>query len=144
MDVARVEAEAHRLHADGVAWVPLASLTQVATLPATLAHALGIGEEPGGTAGESLPRGLRPRRMLLVLDNLEHLLPGAASLLARLLDACPGLALLVTSRVATRVAGEHRFVLDPLPVRGRDRGGTGSDATASPGGTRRGGLPRLG
>src|SRR5690242_6829569 len=35
---------------------------------------------------------------------------------------------MVTSRVATRVAGEHRFVLDPLPVRGRDRGGMGSDA----------------
>jgi predicted ATPase len=111
-----------------VAWVPLASLTEVATLPATLAHALGIGEEPGRDAVESLLAGLRARRMLLVLDNLEHLLPAAASLLARLLDACAGLALLVTSRVATRVAGEHRFVLDPLPVRGRDRGGMGSDA----------------
>ena len=128
MDVARVEAEVHRLHSDGVAWVPLASLTEVSMLPATLAHALGIGEEPGRDAGESLLAGLRPRRMLLVLDNLEHLLPGAASLLARLLDACAGLALVVTSRVATRVAGEHRFVLDPLPVRGRDRGGMGSDA----------------
>ena len=129
MDVARVEAEAHRLHADGVAWVPLASLTQAATLPATLAHALGIGEEPGRDAGESLLAGLRPRRMLLVLDNLEHLLPGAASLLAQLLDACAGLALLVTSRVATRVSGEHRFVLDPLPVHGTDSSGMGSDAT---------------
>src|SRR6185312_2799982 len=66
MDVARVEAEAHRLHSDGVAWVPLASLTQVSTLPATLAHALGIGEEPGRDAGESLLAGLQPRRMLLV------------------------------------------------------------------------------
>jgi len=128
MDVARVEEEAHRLHADGVAWVPLASLTQAATLPATLAHALGIGEEPGRDAGESLLAGLRPRRMLLVLDNLEHLLPGAASLLAQLLDACAGLALLVTSRVATRISGEHRFVLDPLAVHDSDRGGAGSDA----------------
>src|SRR6185312_13716458 len=101
MDVARVEAEVHRLHADGVAWVPLASLTEVAMLPATLAHALGIGEEPGRDAGESLLAGLQPRRMLLVLDNLEHLLPSAASLLAQLLDACAGLALVVTSRVAT-------------------------------------------
>ena len=128
MDVARVEAEAHRLHSDGVAWVPLASMTQAAILPATLAHALGIGEEPGLDAGEALLAGLRPRRMLLVLDNLEHLLPGAASLLAQLLDACAGLALLVTSRVATRISGEHRFVLDPLPVHDSDRGGIGSDA----------------
>jgi predicted ATPase/DNA-binding SARP family transcriptional activator len=128
MDVARVEAEVHRLHADGVAWVPLASLTEVATLPATLAHALGISEEPGQDAAESLLASLRPRRMLLVLDNLEHLLPGAASMLAQLLDACAGLVLLVTSRVATRVAGEHRFVLDPLPVRDSDHGGMGSDA----------------
>ena len=68
--------------------------------------------------------------MVLVLDNLEHLLPGAASLLAQLLDACAGLTLMVTSRVATHVAGEHRFVLDPLPVRGKDSGGMGSDAMA--------------
>jgi predicted ATPase/DNA-binding SARP family transcriptional activator len=128
MDVARVEAEVHWLRADGVAWVPLASLTEVATLPATIAHALGIGEEPGQDASASLLAGLRPRRMLLVLDNLEHLLPGAASLLAQLLDACAGLVLLVTSRVATRVAGEHRFVLDPLPVRGSDHGEMVSDA----------------
>jgi predicted ATPase len=128
MDVARVEAEAHQPHSDGVAWVPLASMTQVSTLPATLAHALGIGEEPGRDAVESLLAALRPRRMLLVLDNLEHLLPGAASLLAQLLDACAGLSLMVTSRVATHVAGEHRFVLDPLPVRGRNRSGMGSDA----------------
>ena len=128
MDVARFEAETRRLDSDGVAWVPLASLTQVSMLPAMLAHALGIGEEPGRDAAESLLAGLRPRRMLLVLDNLEHLLPGAGSLLARLLDACAGLVLVVTSRVATRVAGEHRFVLDPLPVRGRDRGEMGSDA----------------
>jgi len=129
MELARAEAEVHLLHADGVAWVALASLTQAATLPATLAHTLGIGEEPGQDARESLLAGLRPRRMVLVLDNLEHLLPGAASLLAQLLDTCPGLTLLVTSRVATRVAGEHRFVLDPLPVRGKNNDGMRSDAT---------------
>ena len=129
IDVARAEAEAHRLHSDGVAWVPLASLTQVATLPAGLAHALGIGEESERDAIQALLAGLRPRRILLVLDNLEHLLPGAAPLLAQLLDACPGLALLVTSRVATRVYGEHRLVLDPLPVHGKDSSGMGSDAS---------------
>jgi predicted ATPase/DNA-binding SARP family transcriptional activator len=128
MDVARGEAEAHQLDSDGVAWVPLASLTQAATLPATLAHALGIGEESGRDPGEALLAGLRPRRMLLVLDNLEHLLPGAATLLAQLLDACAGLALLVTSRVATRISGEHRFVLAPLPVHDKDNSGIGSDA----------------
>ena len=128
MDVARVEAEAHRLHADGVAWVSLASLTEAATLPAVLVHALGIGEESGRDVGEALLAGLRPRRMLVVLDNVEHLLPGAASLLAQLLDACAGLALLVTSRVATRISGEHRFLLDPLPVHDGDGSGTGSTA----------------
>jgi predicted ATPase/DNA-binding SARP family transcriptional activator len=129
MDVAQAEAETRRLHSDGVAWVPLASLTEVPALPATLAHALGIGEEPGRDASEALLAGLRPRRMLLVLDNLEHLLPGAALLLAQLLDTCPGLILMVTSRVATRVSGEHRFVLDPLPVYGSDGSGIRSDAT---------------
>lgn len=129
MEVARGEAEAHQLNSDGVAWVPLASLTDAATLPAALAHRLGIGEQPGRDVGESLLAGLRPRRMLLVLDNLEHLLPDAAPLLAQLLDACAGLALLVTSRVATRISGEHRFPLDPLPVHDGEGGGIGSDAT---------------
>jgi predicted ATPase/DNA-binding SARP family transcriptional activator len=125
MDVAQLETEARRLHSDGVAWVPLASLTKVATLPTTIAHALGIGEEPGRDVLDALLAGLRARQMLLVLDNLEHLLPEAASLLGQLLEACPGVAVLVTSRVATRVSGEYRFVLDPLPVRDADGTGTG-------------------
>jgi predicted ATPase/DNA-binding SARP family transcriptional activator len=126
MDVARLESEARRLHADGVAWVPLASLTRVASLPVTLVHALGIGEEAGRDAFQALVAGLRPRRMLVVLDNLEHLLPEAASLLGQLLEACAGIVVLVTSRVATHTSGEHRFVLDPLPVHN-----AGGDATAS-------------
>jgi predicted ATPase/DNA-binding SARP family transcriptional activator len=128
MEIARAEAETRRLHADGVAWVPLASLTQPATLAATLMHTLGVGEEPGQDATEALLAAVRPRQLLLVLDNLEHLLPDAAPLLARLLDSCPDLALLVTSRVALRVSGEHRFVLEPLPVKGGDLGPDGSAA----------------
>jgi len=130
MEVARGEAESRRLRADGVAWVPLSSLTQAASLAVALAHALGAGEEPGRDPADVLVAALRPRQMLLVLDNLEHLLPDASSLLARLLDACPGLALVVTSRVATRVMGEYRFVLKPLPVRDGDQGPIGSAAAA--------------
>ena len=55
----------------------------------------------------------RPSRVLLVLDNFEHL-PGAAPLLTELLGACPGLALLATSRTALRVRGEHRMAIGPL------------------------------
>ena len=129
MDVARVEAEAHRLHSDGVAWVPLASYDRRRRPCQSRSRTpWASGKNPGGTRARRCWRACGRGRMLLVLDNLEHLLPGAASLLAQLLDACPGLALLVTSRVATRISGEHRFVLDPLPVRDGDRGGIGSDA----------------
>ena len=63
---------------------------------------------------------LRDGQRLLVLDNLEHLLP-AATLLGQLLGACPGLDVLVTSQTVLRLSFEHVYSLHPLPVPGPAR-----------------------
>ena len=59
---------------------------------------------------------LAPRRMLLLLDNCEHLLPALATLVAELLAAAPEVTILATSRVALRLSQERRFQLAPLSL----------------------------
>ncbi len=95
---------------DGVAFVDLAPLRDARLVPAAIARALELREGGGHSARELLLEQLRDRRVLLVLDNLEHL-PAAAPLLAELLGPCPALVL---SRAALRVQGEHRFAVAPL------------------------------
>jgi predicted ATPase/Tfp pilus assembly protein PilF len=82
----------------------------------------------GGTAEASLAEALRGREVLLVLDNFEQLLE-AAGLLARLLAAAPGLRLLVTSRIALRLYGEHALRVPPLQLPA-DAPGTVQDSEA--------------
>ena len=91
----------------GVWWVPLASIAQPADVLPTAARALGGGGPLTEVVGD--------RRLLLVLDNFEHLID-AASDVAVLLEACPRLDVLVTSRERLRVAGEHVY---PVPVLSR-------------------------
>jgi predicted ATPase/DNA-binding XRE family transcriptional regulator len=103
------------LFADGVFFVALASLSDPKLVLVTIAHALHVGTSGGQTLDERLGRYLRTRRVLLVLDNFEHL-PAAAPHLSELLRAAPYLKLLVTSRVALELSGEHRFTVLPLAV----------------------------
>src|ERR671912_2332828 len=70
--------------------------------------------------GETLRRSLRDRRLLLVLDNVEHLL-GAATDIAALVSTCPVLVILVTSRVPLHLPGEWEVAVAPLPVPDPDR-----------------------
>ncbi|MGZ4409689.1 MAG: ATP-binding protein [Gaiellaceae bacterium] len=99
---------------DGVWFVPLASLADPGLVVAEIAKTLGLREGGGTTFGEVLGQHLRVRRLLLLLDNLEHLLPVVASTLADLAAASPGLVLLATSREALRIAAEHEFPVPPL------------------------------
>ncbi|HMQ30363.1 MAG TPA: tetratricopeptide repeat protein [Chloroflexaceae bacterium] len=101
--------------ADEVVFVSLAPLRDPALVLPTIADALGIGEEAGRPRLELLREGLRARRLLLVLDNFEQIIP-AAPLVAELLAACPGVKALVTSREHLRVRGEHLLQVPPLPV----------------------------
>ncbi len=116
LEVARQEAETTRLHGGRVAWVPLASVPDADALPGWVAHTLGLDGARGGGAHETVIVTLAQRHLLLVLDNLEHLLPAAGQWLGALLDGCPKVMVLVTSRTATRVLGERRYLLDGLPV----------------------------
>lgn len=101
--------------ADGVAFVALASLTDPELVATTVARALGIAETKDRSLTETLAASLGERRMLLVLDNFEHLLP-AALLVTELLAACPRLKVLVTSRIVLQVRGEHQFAVPPLAL----------------------------
>src|SRR4029450_11626837 len=79
-----------------------------------VATALEVPELPERPAAQALTDHLRTRRLLLVLDNFEHLLP-AAVVAAQLLDAAPGLRVLATSRTPLRLSGEQEYPLAPLP-----------------------------
>jgi predicted ATPase len=101
--------------ADGVFFVPLASLNDIELVAPTVAQALGLVESHGISRQEQMTRFLSGRQVLLVLDNFEHLSP-AAPLLAEWLATCPALRILVTSREALRLRGERLMLLRPLDV----------------------------
>jgi predicted ATPase/DNA-binding SARP family transcriptional activator/DNA-binding CsgD family transcriptional regulator len=101
---------------DGVWLVSLAELMEGALIPQAIAAALGVPEQSGRPLTETLVDGLRSREMLLVLDNCEHLIDAAARLLDILLDSCPRLRVLATSREPLGVAGEVRWLIPALSV----------------------------
>jgi predicted ATPase len=105
--------ELHGAFADGVAFVPLAALSDSELVLPTIAGALGIRVGAGETATEGLRAALRDLRLLLVLDNCEQILRAAPDL-ADLLAACPGLKVLATSRATLRLRGEQEVAVLPL------------------------------
>ncbi len=99
---------------DGVVVVALAQVADESLVVPTIARALDVVVEDGRQPVHRL-EALQGRKLLLVLDNLEHVV-GAAIELHQLLDELPDLSLLVTSRRALRVSGEQEFALSPLAV----------------------------
>jgi len=91
---------------DGVHVVELASLSRPELVPQTAASVLDVPLPETGPAETALARQLAERRLLLVLDNCEHLLDACARLTAALLRACPDVVVLATSREPLRVGGE--------------------------------------
>ena len=83
-----------------------------------MATALGAREVPGQAVAEAVADFVGPRRLLLVLDNCEHLVAACAALAETLLRACPGLQILATSRESLGVPGETRWPVPPLSVPG--------------------------
>ncbi len=100
---------------DGVARVDLTPVRDPDLVLGAIARALGLLDVGGRPALEYLVEALAGRRQLVVLDNVEQVLP-AAPQLADLLSACPGLALLVTSRVPLQLRWEQTLRVAPLPV----------------------------
>ena len=98
---------------DGAAFVSLSALHDPLLVAGAVAYALGVREEgPEGPLG-ALQDHLAGRRMLLVLDNFEHVM-AARTVVADLVQHCPDLKLLVTSREALRVLAEHEFPVASL------------------------------
>jgi predicted ATPase/DNA-binding NarL/FixJ family response regulator len=102
--------------ADGAWFVDLAPLADAALVPQAIATALGVREEAGRPLLETVQEALRPRRLLLVLDNCEHLVDACARVAEALLQACPRLTVLTTSREALTIAGETVWPVPALSV----------------------------
>jgi predicted ATPase/transcriptional regulator with XRE-family HTH domain len=102
--------------ADGAWLVELAPVRDPALVPAVVAAALGVRDQPGVPATEAVARALARQQLLLVLDNCEHVIGAAADLCAGLLVACDDVRVLATSREPLAVAGEARYRLGPLAL----------------------------
>jgi predicted ATPase/class 3 adenylate cyclase/DNA-binding CsgD family transcriptional regulator len=101
---------------DGVWYVDLAPITHAVVVPTAVARALGLPDQPGRSTNDTLIRFIGDRRLLIVLDNCEHLLDASASLATELLGACPELRLLTTSREPIGLPGEVTFVVPSLTL----------------------------
>jgi len=100
---------------NGAAFVELASLHDPTAVMASIAQALGVTETPAETAAEALTHWLQSRNLLLVVDNVEHVIESAGDL-ARLVQFAPRLTIVATSRRVLHVSGEHVYPLGPLPI----------------------------
>ena len=94
----------------------LAPLADPDLVPKTVASALGVPETPGRAIQKSLVNFLRQKRLLLILDNCEHLLQACARLTDVLLHACPELTILASSREFLGVAGEAPYRVPPMAL----------------------------
>jgi predicted ATPase/class 3 adenylate cyclase len=109
-------ARALRAHfADGALFVSLAALTRPEDVPAEIVTSLAIVVLSGESAEEAAERFLAAKQALLVVDNFEHL-PAAAPFVGRLLEACPALTVIATSREPLGLHAEERYPVSPLPV----------------------------
>jgi predicted ATPase len=100
---------------DGVLPVMLAAVREPGLVPAALAAGLGLPETFERSPAEAVVEALRARRMLLLLDNMEHVVE-AAPLIAQVLAEAEGVRVLVTSREVLHLTGEHVLDVPPLPV----------------------------
>ena len=100
----------------GVWLVELAALADAALVPQSVADVLGVKEQAGGTARQGLLDWLRPKRLLLILDNCEHLVTACAVLAAEILRLCPRVRLLASSREPLGVVGEQVYRVPSLSL----------------------------
>ena len=106
---------------DGVFFVDLAAVRSPDQVLPTVARALGVLESSGRTIIDGLISVLGAARILLVLDNMEQILAAGPDL-GQMLEALPGVKVLVTSRAPLRLSWEHEYPLSPLPIPSEDAG----------------------
>jgi len=111
----QVESELIEDFADGVCFVPLAPLSDSELVVSTIAQAVGLREIEDQLLTNLLNAYLHHKHLLLLLDNFEQVVSAALHVM-NLLDACPKLKVLVTSRVVLHVRAEHEFAVPPLSL----------------------------
>lgn len=112
---ARIVQEHAEVFPDGVFFVPLASLSRAELMLPTIAAVLGVKASDSAGLVQTLANDLRYKQVLLVLDNLEHILD-AVPQLGELLNAAAGLRVLSTSQAALRLYGEREYPVRPLAL----------------------------
>jgi predicted ATPase/DNA-binding winged helix-turn-helix (wHTH) protein len=112
----RVGAEVLARFPDGAWFVDLAPLDRTELVGQTVAAVFGLPVQGERPAAEAIAIFLRSRRVLLILDNCEHVIAEAARLADTLLRTCPGVVVLATSREALSVAGEYAYLVPLLDV----------------------------
>src|SRR6201992_762131 len=96
--------------------IELAPLSKAELVPSAVASVLGIKLEGEEISADSVARAIGGRRLLLILDNCEHLVDAAARLTETIVGRCPGVTILATSREALRIEGEHVYRVPALAV----------------------------
>jgi predicted ATPase len=121
----RTATELGRAFPDGVWFVELAALDDPQLLPYVIASALGVDHVSGSPLAD-LSDHLQDKKLLVVLDNCEHLTEACAVVVSKLLADAPGLRVLATSRHVLEVEGEHAFTVPPLSTPGDSDPPTGN------------------
>jgi predicted ATPase/DNA-binding XRE family transcriptional regulator len=101
---------------DGTFFIPLAPIDDPSLVTTAILQTLGYVETKNLSVLEQIVDGIGTKQMLLVLDNFEHLMDGAAPLVSRLLSACSKLKIMVTSRESLRIPGEWLYSVPTLLV----------------------------
>ncbi|HYZ05026.1 MAG TPA: tetratricopeptide repeat protein [Rubrobacter sp.] len=129
----QVAHDAGELFPEGIAFVDLAPLMDPALVVQSVARSLGVREAEGQTPRETLRTHLRDKHLLLMLDNFEHLLEAAPEV-SGLIETCPSLRVLATSRAPLRVRGEQEYAVAPLGLPPSTRDARVEEVLGSPSG----------
>jgi predicted ATPase/DNA-binding CsgD family transcriptional regulator len=100
----------------GMCFVELAPVGDPCLVASAVAAALGMDDQPNRSPDDALIEELSPKELLVVLDNCEHVLGAMAALVAKLLDGCPSLRVLATSRTALGLQDEQVWRVPPLDL----------------------------
>jgi predicted ATPase/class 3 adenylate cyclase len=111
----QLAAEAATGFPDGAFWVPLAPISDPALVPSTIAHALGVHVAGKEDPLQRVLEHVRGKRMLLVLDNFEQIMPATPAVSA-LLASGPDLKVIASSRAPLHISGEQEFAVPPLEL----------------------------
>lgn len=105
-----------RTSPDGVWFADFAPIADAELVPSVVAKALGLTQQENRRIDDSLVLWLKRKRLLVILDNCEHVIAAAATLAASIIAACPGVHMLATSRQPLRIGGEAAYKLPSLPT----------------------------